>query len=127
MLTRCLAIGVASTFVMLLMATFGGPPGARVARAQDVKADEKGTPKKNEKKPENVKPYDEVITKDARSDPGLFIVHRVDNRVFFEIPIAVLGKDMLRVTQMERTPSDRFARAGSPVGNRVVRWEQRGD
>ncbi len=103
------------------------PPAARVALAQDAKAETKVDEKKVEKKAEKIKPYDEVITKDAKSSPGLFIVHRVDDKVYFEIPIAALGKDMLWVTQMERTPSDMFARAGSPVGNRVVRWEQRGD
>jgi len=109
------------------MAALEAPPGARVALAQDTKAEKKVDEKKVEKKAEKIKPYDEVITKDAKSSPGLFIVHRVDDKVYFEIPIAALGKDMLWVTQMERTPSDMFARAGSPVGNRVVRWEQKGD
>ena len=127
MLARCYAAGVALGLVLFLMTALEAPPGARVARAQDTKAEKKVDEKKVEKKTEKIKPYDEVITKDAKSSPGLFIVHRVDDKVYFEIPIAALGKDMLWVTQMERTPSDMFARAGSPVGNRVVRWEQKGD
>jgi hypothetical protein len=127
MLARCYAAGVTLGLVLFLMTALEAPPGARVALAQDTKAEKKVDEKKVEKKTEKIKPYDEVVTKDARTSAGLFIVHRVDDKVYFEIPIAALGKDMLWVTQMERTPSDMFARAGSPVGNRVVRWEQKGD
>jgi hypothetical protein len=39
------------------------------------------------KKPEvTIKPYDKVITKDAISDDGLFMVHKVDKKYYFEIP-----------------------------------------
>ena len=37
-----------------------------------------------------------------------------------------LGKEMLWVTQIEQTQSG-YGYGGSPVGDRVVRWEQRGD
>jgi hypothetical protein len=41
------------------------------------------------KKPEvTIKPYDKVITKDAISDDGLFMVHRVDKKYYFEILIS---------------------------------------
>jgi hypothetical protein len=48
------------------------------------------------RKPEvTIKPYDKVITKDAISDDGLFMVHRVDKKYYFEIPNKLLDKDML--------------------------------
>ena len=50
-----------------------------------------------------IKPYDEVITKEAKSDAGLFLVHRIDDKVFYEIPTDALGKEMLWVTQLEQT------------------------
>lgn len=90
-----------------------GPPAGA---AGDKKADKKKGPK----------PYDEVITEDATSDPGLFIVHRLEDDVYFEIPVDELGKDMVWVTQLAETQAG-YAWAGMPVGNRVVRWEQRGD
>lgn len=34
----------------------------------------------------SVKPYDEVITEDAETQAGLFIVHQLDGKVFYEIP-----------------------------------------
>ena len=47
-----------------------------------------------------IKPYDKVITKEAKTSAGLFLVHRLDDKVFFEIPTEELGKEMLWVTQL---------------------------
>jgi Met-zincin/Domain of unknown function (DUF5117)/Domain of unknown function (DUF5118) len=77
-------------------------------------------------KESSIKPYDEVITSEAKSTKGLFLVHRIADKVFYEIPTEVLGKPMLWVTQIEKTQSG-YGYGGSPVGDRVVRWEQRGD
>ncbi|MCA9321681.1 MAG: zinc-dependent metalloprotease [Planctomycetes bacterium] len=78
------------------------------------------------KKEDGVKPYDEVITSDAKSDAGLFLTHRVGDKVYFEIPAALLGEEVLWVTQIARTQAG-HGYGGTPVGNRVVRWELRGD
>src|SRR6185503_21313651 len=40
-----------------------------------------------------IRPYDRVITKDAKSDEGLFTVHRIGDRLYYEIPTAQLGKE----------------------------------
>src|SRR5260221_593358 len=78
------------------------------------KADEK-------KKPYGLKPYKKVITKEAKSERGLFAVHRVDDKFYFEIPTNEFGKEFLWVTQIERTQAG-FGYGGSPVGNPGVRW-----
>src|SRR5437867_1388209 len=77
-----------------------------------------------EKKPETIKPYNKVITKEAKSERGLFTVHRVDEKYYFEIPTNEFGKEFLWVTQIERTQAG-FGYGGSPVNHRVVRWELR--
>src|SRR5260221_13430486 len=74
-----------------------------------------------EKKPEAIKPYNKVITKEAKSERGLFMVHRVDDKFYFEIPTNEFGKEFLWVTQIERTQAG-FGYGGSPVGNPGVRW-----
>ncbi|MEX2317490.1 MAG: zinc-dependent metalloprotease [Pirellulales bacterium] len=71
-----------------------------------------------------IKPYDKVITKEAKTKSGLFMVHQLDNKVFYEIPPAELGTDMLWVTQLAETQAG-FGQAGAPVRDRVVRWELR--
>src|SRR6185437_1890065 len=62
----------------------------------------------------------------AKTSAGLFLVHRIDDKIFFEIPTEELGKEMLWVTQLEQTQAG-HSYAGEPVGDRVVRWEQRGN
>ena len=38
-----------------------------------------------------IRPFDQVITKEAKSDEGVFTVHRIKDRVYYEIPAAALG------------------------------------
>lgn len=71
-------------------------------------------------------PYDRVITAEAKSDEGIFKVHRVGDRLFFEIPKAQLDKDFLWVTQIKRTTAG-AGYGGQAAGNRVIRWSPRGD
>jgi hypothetical protein len=102
---------------------------AHAQDAPDSSKDDKpeaASEKKNEERSDKdgIKPYDDVITKDAKTDPGLFFVHRVDGKVFYEIPTEELSTDMLWVTQIGGTQAG-FSVAGMPVQDRVVRWELR--
>ena len=71
-------------------------------------------------------PYDRVITAEAKTDDGIFKVHRVGERLFFEIPKGQLDKDFLWVTQIKRTTAG-AGYGGQAAGNRVIRWVPRGD
>ena len=73
-----------------------------------------------------IKPYDEVITDEADSDDGVFTVHRLDDKVFYEIPEAELGREFLWVSQIART-TEGVGYGGQALGNRVVKWERHGD
>ena len=88
-----------------------------------VAEEEKGD---KDKKKDKIKPYEDVITDEAQTDRGLFLVHRIDDKVYYEIPPAAFDEDMLWVTQLAKTQSG-HSYGGMPVGNRVVRWELRGD
>ena len=112
----------------------GIPLAWPLAPAQDEPRDERpdaakkgdaGGPSLRGARPK-MKSYDAVITKDAKTSAGLFLVHRLDDKVFFEIPTEELGKEMLWVTQLEQTQAG-HSFGGEPVGDRVVRWEQRGE
>src|SRR6187431_1119787 len=72
------------------------------------------------------KAYDKVITKDAKSDDGVFTVHRIKDKVFYEIPASELGKEFLWVTQIARTTLG-VGYGGQAAGDEVVRWERRGN
>ena len=71
-------------------------------------------------------PYDRVITAEAKTDDGIFKVHRIGDRLFFEIPKAQLDKDFLWVTQIKRTTTG-AGWGGQAAGNRVIRWVPKGD
>ena len=73
-----------------------------------------------------IKPYDEVIPDEAESDDGVFTVHRLDDKVFYEIPEAELGKEFLWVSRIART-TEGVGYGGQALGNRVVKWERHGD
>jgi hypothetical protein len=77
--------------------------------------------KKNLKLPLN---HDKVITKDAISDDGLFMVHRVD-KYYFEIPNKLLDKDMLLVSRLSKLPSNLggYVNAGSETNEQLVIWQ----
>jgi hypothetical protein len=73
------------------------------------------------------KPYDQVITDKAKSERGVLAVHKMDERYFFEIDNAMLGRDFLLVSRISGVPagSGGFQSAGSSVNERMVRWERR--
>src|ERR1700720_3657095 len=48
-------------------------------------------------------PYDRVITKDAKTTKGLFTVHQIKERYFYEIPKKELGKELLWNSQIAKT------------------------
>ncbi len=73
-----------------------------------------------------IKPYEKVITPAAKTARGLFTVHQIRNRYYFEIPASELGKDLLWVSQFKSATLG-VGYGGTEIGNRVVRWERRGD
>lgn len=70
-----------------------------------------------------IRPYREVVTRDAQSMSGLFMVHRVKDRLLYEIPARALGRDMVLVTSLARTQSGSSVE-GTTVSDCVVRWER---
>jgi hypothetical protein len=73
------------------------------------------------------RPYAQVITSRAVTQRGLFHVHRLGERLFFEIPRVELGKEMLLISRpVESTLQDPAGFFGG--GTRViVQWERDGN
>jgi hypothetical protein len=72
------------------------------------------------------RPYDQVVTRNARTDEGIFTVHRINDQILYEIPKAELDKDFLWVSQIKRTAIG-AGYGGQLAGSRVVRWQLRGN
>ena len=72
--------------------------------------------------------YKEVITDKARTDDGLFKVHKVDDKWFFEIPDSLLGRDIIVVNRITRSsvnsPKSFGGYAGDQINESVIRFEK---
>ncbi|MGH1384733.1 zinc-dependent metalloprotease [Kordia sp.] len=95
--------------------------------AKKASASKKGAvaaskPKKKPKKG-GIQPYSKVITKDAKSDEGLFTVHEVDDKYFYEIPDSLFNREMLMVTRIAKTASG-LGFGGGKQNTQVLRWEK---
>lgn len=84
---------------------------------------QKPTPQKPAAKKGGLQPYDKVITSDAESDEGLFSVHEIDGKYFFEIPDSLMGRDMLMVTRIAKTASG-IGFGGGKTNTQVLRWDK---
>lgn len=67
------------------------------------------------------KTYSSVIPASAESDKGLFTVHRVGTKLFFEIPLNELDKEMLLVSRLAAAQAGQ-GHGGQQSGNYLVRW-----
>jgi hypothetical protein len=96
--------------------------------AQDEPAAASDDAKKSASKPK-AKTYEEVITAEAVTDSGLFVVHRIGSKYYFEIPKSALGKEILVVSTISGYVRNlNFGGAGvRPRPQQVVRWEQMHD
>jgi len=67
------------------------------------------------------KPYDKVITGEAKSQVGLFKVHQLKGKVYFEIPKELLGRQLLMVATATQVPAG-ADHAGRSVNEDVIRF-----
>ncbi len=72
------------------------------------------------------KPYNQVITAGATTDSGVFTVHRIGEKVFYEIPKAMFGREFLMVADQRGTIRG-VRYAGEEISNRIVMWERMGN
>ena len=85
--------------------------------------------------PPSPKPYNKVITAEAKTRRGMFAVHRVGDKLYFEIPRREMNKDMLLVGRYARAaaadpslPPGQFGQyGGDQFGESTLRWERVGN
>ncbi len=71
-----------------------------------------------------IKPYSEVITKKAKSDEGLFTVHNIEDKYFYEIPDSLFNREMLMVTRIAKTATG-IGFGGGKQNTQVLRWQKK--
>lgn len=72
------------------------------------------------------KSYSDVITKDAKSKDGLFKVHQIDEKYYYELQDSLFSRDMLMVTTIAKT-ADGLGYGGERTNTLMVRWEKEED
>ena len=98
----------------------------QTTHAQLFKKKKKDTEQKQDSKPKegDIKPYDKVITKDAKTDTGLFSVHEVDDKHYYEIPDSLFNREMLMVSRISKTATG-IGFGGGKINTQVLRWEKK--
>jgi hypothetical protein len=116
-------------FFLLLPATWGcsareaaaTAPGTQMAEAAQE------APRGADRASANgLRPYAQVVPASATSREGLFTVHQVEDRWLWEIPEAMLGRDMILITRITRTASG-ISFGGHRQTTEMVRFERRGN
>ncbi|KLT63720.1 glutaminyl-tRNA synthetase [Pedobacter sp. BMA] len=70
-----------------------------------------------------IKPYAEVITSKAVTQKGLFTVHKIADKYFFEISNKLLNKEILAVNRLSKSTPGAGNYGGEEVSSRVIYWE----
>lgn len=79
------------------------------------------------KKEGKIKDYNSIITKEAKTTSGLFKVHKVIDKYYFEIPNNLLNKDMLLVSKFAKVPSGLgggYVNAGTEMNTQMIVWDK---
>lgn len=73
---------------------------------------------KKDKKEEKEKTYADYVTDKAKSMSGMITVHEVEGKYYFELPEAIMDRDIMAITRISKTPTG--AGYGGELGNRQI-------
>jgi hypothetical protein len=125
---RCQALVASTLFVVFLAAGAGWSDDKQPDEPKTTEKTEKDKKEAKGKTPKAGEPkkYEEVITAKAKTTHGVFTVHRIDDKVYFEIPASAYGKLMLWSAEVAKAPPG-VGWGGKAGGKTVVRWDRRGN
>src|SRR5258708_111463 len=69
------------------------------------------------------KPYKEIITDKAVSHQGLFSVHKVEDKWYFEIPDSLLSREFMAITRFSKTAGGGVY-GGELANQQTLQWEK---
>ena len=85
---------------------------------------QKPSVKEDAKKSKKEKTYKDIITKEAITDNGLFDIHKVKEKYYYEINDTLFGREMLMVTRIAKTASG-LGFGGGKQNTQVLRWQKK--
>jgi len=77
-----------------------------------------------------IKQFNDLIPEGTKPNKGLFNIYKVTDKYYFEIPDSLLGREMLAVTRLVRTPAglkiETHSYGGEEENSQVWKWERHG-
>ncbi|MDO1499701.1 zinc-dependent metalloprotease [Winogradskyella maritima] len=112
--------------LLLVVSAFFVFSCATTKKASKSKSGATAMAKPPAKKPgkNDIQPYDKVVTKKAVTDNGLFDVHKIDEKYFYEIPDSLFEREMLMVTRIAKTAAG-LGFGGGKLSEQVLRWQKK--
>ena len=123
-LLTCGALGLCACFHATARAH--SAPGPTPARQDTTRAASGGGRQGGAPDATAPKAYNQVITPGAVTNSGVFTVHRIGEKLFYEIPKAMFGREFLLVADQRGTIRG-VRYAGEEISNRIVVWERLGN
>jgi len=125
MLNKLLTKMLMVFFLLGITSTVDAQTG-RIKKRKKKKTTEIQKPKPKPKpKKGAILPYGKVVTKEMKTDEGLFKVHSADNTYLFEVPDTLINREMLMVTRIAKTANG-IGFGGGKTNTQVLRWQRKG-
>ena len=70
------------------------------------------------------KAYKDIITEKAKTKKGLFTVHKVEEKYYFEIPDSLFGQELMAVTRLSKVAGGGGKYGGEEVNSQTIRFEK---
>ena len=71
-----------------------------------------------------VKPYKDFITASTISKPGMFTIHKTEDKYFFEIPDSLLQRDLLLTNWLVKVPGGSPKYGGELLATQMISFEK---
>jgi len=116
-------------YLCIALVVFTSGCTARQSTAQQPRPQPTAAPGAGQARQQAIRPYREVVTGSAQTDSGMFQVHRISEKVLFEIPDSLLGREMLVISRWAGVPSNfgGFNPAGFSAQEQIMTWERQND
>ncbi|AKD05210.1 zinc-dependent metalloprotease [Pontibacter korlensis] len=112
---------------LLMALTQTSCSSTKVAKQGSTAAKTESTERSKPAPKSGLKNYSDVITKEAVSDQGVFTIHKVGDKYYYEIPDSLLQRDFLWISRFANLPSGLgggYVNAGSSVNEQMVEWQK---
>ena len=101
------------TLILFSFTSYSQETDEKVEDAKEDKADKK----------KKKKTYSDIVNDKTITDTGLFDVHKVEDKYYYEINDSLLGRDMLMVTRIVNMPKE-IAISRHKMSEQVLSWQK---